>query len=758
MNPMSVAAAATPSPPPMNHLIPGASRRRSHVRRLAITLAALASVATLRSQTAPAAPAAESNAPVVLSPFEVTTGQDRGYRSSNSVSATRVNTAVRDLPISIDTFTEEFIKDLQPHDLLDIVQFAPGVSSASGDFAGGNNGNYNIRGFASGNPLRNGFKGPNVVDPVTISRVEVVRGPSSLLYGQLPPGGLVNYITKRPLDKQETTVTQRFGSYDFYRTELDTTGPIGGGSDLYYRFNGAYEHGQQYYSPSESSSKVFAPVVQWRTAKSTLTLDYQYFHRNETPPVFMAPFFVTPGFQYEEKVPGLPKDFNALGNQDYRTSDTRAFVADWQFKVSDWDFRADYSLARQEIAHFLTATLFIFDTQRSHPFLNRTASLQDIASTDQTGQFEALRDFKFNGGSWKLLLGYQVNRRNEYFNNRAIPSAIAPPAWDLLNPATWDRSVRFDLSQLSAINDPAMVTTDNEGFYVVNQVSLLNDRLLLLGGARRSTVKSTTLNQKTNTITGVSVNQSETSPQVGVTVKLTPAIAAFASYSESFVPTGGAKVVNGVTVGAFDPTVGKGFDVGFKADFLDGRLSSSLAYFQLENTGIVNNVVTGTDPITGLPVFTTFQSGVQASKGVELSGVYAPNDSWQILYSYSYLDAYVKTNRSNLAQQGFQLSNTAHQYFDVWTKYSFQQTELKGLYLAGGLNYMGKRLVDLSNQHLFWDPLYLVSLSTGYGFKWDRTPIVLDLSCKNALNKVYYPTNNSRGSPRSLILSLSAKF
>ncbi|MDB6092710.1 MAG: TonB-dependent receptor plug [Verrucomicrobia bacterium] len=755
MNPMSIAR-RPPLAPTMNLPYPGAFCRHPLVRRLALSLAVIVPVATLRSQTTASEP--DANSPVVLSPFEVTSAHDHGYRSSNSVSATRVNTPVRDLPITIDTFTEEFIHDLQPRDLLDIVQFAPGVSSASGDFAGGNNGNFNIRGFASGNPLRNGFKGPNVVDPITIARVEVVRGPSSLLYGQLPPGGLVNYITKRPLDKPSTTVTQRFGSYDYYRTELDTTGPIGGGSNLFYRFNGAYENGQQYYDPSESKTKVFAPVLQWRNATSSLTLDYQYFHRDEDPEVFMSPFFVTPGFQYLEKVPNLPKNFSALGNADHRTSDTRAFVADWQVKVADWDFRADYSLARQEIAHYLTATLFIFDSQRSHPFLNRTASLQNVASTDQTGQFEALHDFKFNGGSWKLLLGYQVNRRNEYFNMRAIPGALAPPAWDLLNPSTWDRNVRFDINQLSVINDPAVVITDNEGFYAVNQVNLFNDKLGLLGGARYSKVKSTTINQKTNTVTGVSISQKETSPQVGVTFKLTPEISAYGSYSESFVPTGGAKVVNGAIVGPFDPTVGKGFDLGFKADFMDGRLSSTLAYFQLENTGIVNNVVTGTDPITNLPVFTTFQSGVQASKGVEFSGVYAVNESWQVLYSYSYLDAYVKTNLANRAQEGFQLSNTAHQYFDLWTKYSFQHGGMKGAYLAGGINYMGKRLVDLSNQNLFWDPLYLVTLSAGYVFNVSKTPLSVDLTCKNAADKVYFPTNNSRGSPRTLILSVSAKF
>ncbi|MDB6128394.1 MAG: TonB-dependent receptor plug [Verrucomicrobia bacterium] len=696
--------------------------------------------------------------PIKLSPFEITASQDNGYRASNSVSATRINTPIRDLPLTIDAFTEQFIKDLQARDLLDIVQFAPGVSSNSGDFAGGNNANYNIRGFATGNPLRDGFKGPNVVDPVTIARVEVVRGPSSLLYGQLPPGGLVNYITKRPLEKPEVTVTQRVGSDSYYRTELDATGPIPQSSGLFYRFTGAYDHAQQYYNPSEGKSKVFSPVLQYRGPNSTLTLDYQYFNRNETPPVFMAPFFVTPGFQYLQKVPGLPKNFNPLGNQDYRRSDTRAFVADWQFNVAGWDMRADYSLARQSIAHFLTATLFIFNTQIAHPFLNRTASLQTIASDDQTGQFEAARTFKLGVGDLKVLAGYQVERRKENFQMLAIPAAIAPPAWDLLNPGTWDRTPHFDLSLLSVVSDPSRVVTDSDGVYAVGHLSLFDGRLGLLGGIRHSSVKSTTINEKTNTIAGLVIDQEQTSPQVGVLFKLTSEISAYASYSESFVPTGGAKVVNGVAVGAFDPTVGKGYDVGLKSDFMGGRISSTLALFKVENTGIVNNTVVGTDPITGLPVFTTFQSGVQASKGVEFSSVFSATDNWQLMLSYSYLDAYVKTNLSNPAQVGFQLSNTAHNYANVWTKYQFSDGALKGFYAAGGINYIGKRLVDISNQNLFWDPLTLVTASVGYVVKWDRHTVTFDLACKNLTGKVYYPTNNSRGSPRLVIASVGVKF
>jgi iron complex outermembrane receptor protein len=542
---------------------PATTRRHGHFCRALAVIVTLAGPTIGRSQTVSPSTAAGSET-VNLPKFEVTGSQDNGYRASNSVSATRINTPIRDLPLTVEAFTEDFIKDIQPRDLLDIVSFAPGVSSASGDFAGGNE-NFNIRGFSSGNPLRNGFKGPSVLDPATIARVEVVRGPSSLLYGTLPPGGLVNYITKRPLDHAETTITQRIGTENLYRTELDLTGPLGGTPGLAYRLIGSYDHNQQFFEATKGVTTSFAPTIQWRTANSTLTLDYQHLRRREDAPIFMKPFFVTPGFQYLEKVP-LPQDFNALGDDDFRGTDTTAFVADWQLQLAGWDVRANFAYARQTIEHYLTATLFVFDTQRANPTLSRTASFQTATSKDETGQIEATRTFKFKAAELKFLTGYQLNRRKEYFGMRAIPGSIAPPSWDLLNPATWNRGVHFDLSQLSVINDPAHIVTDNEGVYAVGNLSLLEGgRLGLLGGLRYSKIKSVTINDKTDTISGLPINQTQTSPQAGIIFKLTPAISAYASYSESFVPTGGAKTVDGVVSGGFDPTIGKGYDVGLKA-------------------------------------------------------------------------------------------------------------------------------------------------------------------------------------------------
>jgi outer membrane receptor protein involved in Fe transport len=160
-------------------------------------------------QTAPE-PAGET---VVLSPFTVSTEQDRGYVAANSVSATRINTPIKELPFAINAFTEQFITDIGASDLFDIVQYAPGVTGAGRDFTSGNT-RYNIRGFDTSSPQRNGFQGARYVDSVNIQRVEIVKGPAWLLYGTIEPGSVVNYITKRPHGKRAFSFNQQVGTDD----------------------------------------------------------------------------------------------------------------------------------------------------------------------------------------------------------------------------------------------------------------------------------------------------------------------------------------------------------------------------------------------------------------------------------------------------------------------------------------------------------------------------------------------------------------
>ncbi|MBI3368178.1 MAG: TonB-dependent receptor, partial [Burkholderiales bacterium] len=168
---------------------------------------------------------------VRVSPFDVATRLDRGYRASNSVSGSRLDTPIRELPFAIQALTEAFIEDQKPVNIHDVARYSPGVTYRSNDFTEGN-ANLAIRGFAvSATPgntqiLRDGFHGPSIFDFTNVARVEVVKGPASFLYGQVAPGGIVNVITKSPQSRFAGSGEVRIGSYGEHRVQADVTGPV----------------------------------------------------------------------------------------------------------------------------------------------------------------------------------------------------------------------------------------------------------------------------------------------------------------------------------------------------------------------------------------------------------------------------------------------------------------------------------------------------------------------------------------------------
>ena len=331
---------------------------------------------------------------VHLSPFQVSGRGDKGYLAANSVSASRIDTPIKDLPFAISAFTTQFIRDIGAEKLLDIVSYSPGVKSAVINVQIGD-ATFSIRGFAQA-PQRNGFYNSplanNFVDPQVVERVEVVKGPASLLYGQVSPGGTVNYITKSPKPKAFAQLSGEVGSYHFSRATLDVNQPLVG-QTLLFRLNGSLEHGSQYYMRADSDTRMIAPVLTWNISPSfAMHLDYQWFRRNEhaprqyLPPTELAtPASIVnalygagfpspaaalvnktgPGFAAgyaDASDPGffglyplLPHNFNFAAATDTRKTALQSFHAELDGKLGDhWTARLNFSHDRPHIV--LTAT------------------------------------------------------------------------------------------------------------------------------------------------------------------------------------------------------------------------------------------------------------------------------------------------------------------------------------------------------------------------------------------------------------------
>ncbi|HEY0945655.1 MAG TPA: TonB-dependent receptor [Opitutaceae bacterium] len=789
----------------------------------------------------PAQAPAPDDDTIVLSEFTVSTAQDQGYRAGNSVSATRIDTPIKDLPFAVNAFTEQFIADTGARDLQDIVKYAPGVTGAGREFVSGNT-RFNIRGFDTSTPQRNGFVGARYVDPVNIQRVEIVKGPASLLYGAIEPGGTVNYITKKPFNRRAVQFSQDIGTDEFSRTTLDVNAPIIDGT-LLARVNGLYEYGPNPADPSGDRRWVVAPSVTWLISRNhSLTVDYEGFTRDERTPFNTLPNIVVvshnisnaanaanptavrrltdpvattfdPGILYPFP---LPKNFNWTGDNDWRTSRIHNLNAEYVGKLTDqWTLRANAAYQRSEIRNKATGigdinsyapgtagadgtidpatipgattaekTAYLDNLAREfaarvladpsvvfespYIFQVRRKRLTTDLSQSRSYQAELVGKLEFPFGTLKPLIGafYQSND-GESLNRQSTtnpPAGVAndqtPPGqhlqpWDFKNLDGRTRNEQYDENVLP-LQAHATSESSNEAYYAMLNGSFLDDRLSTVAGVRRSTVEASSFNLRTGAA-GTEFKTSNTSVQFGLGYKILPSLLAFGSYSESFTPSNTLLSLNGVPIGPGKPITSDGTEFGLKTDFLNGRISSTVSYFEINQLDRISRFSIP-DPVSGTTLSSVIQGTKDKSTGFEIDATISPTDHWQVYVAFSQINARTVDAPAALSQSiGKKIENSSEHLFNLWTRYSFSDEPLKGLWIGGGVNYTGKKKLSIANPDLFYDPVTLWDAVIGYDWKVGKAAWSASLTWKNITDEVYLTGLIGHGLPERAWLSFSVK-
>lgn len=208
-----------------------------------------------QAQSQASASGSSSDETVLLSSFEVTETQDRGYASTNAVGGTRFNTAIVNIPQSVIVINQESIKDLGARSTLDVAQYVSGISST----AGPGRDVFNVRGYQidvttdglpDSSPTAQGITSPFDM----VERIEVIKGPAAVLYGSTSPGGNVNRVTKKPMFRNAGTLTSTVGEGGLYSGAFDVnrTGAVGS-NDVAVRVMGSFEHFDEYINLTDSN-------------------------------------------------------------------------------------------------------------------------------------------------------------------------------------------------------------------------------------------------------------------------------------------------------------------------------------------------------------------------------------------------------------------------------------------------------------------------------------------------------------------------
>jgi iron complex outermembrane recepter protein len=736
---------------------------------------------------------------VRVSAFDVATRLDSGYRASNSVSASRFDTPIRELPFAIQAFTESFIQDQKPVNIFDIARYSPGVTYRSNDFNEGN-ANLAIRGFTiSATPgnvqiLRDGFHGPSIFDFTNISRVEVVKGPASFLYGQVAPGGIVNVITKSPQSRFAATADARYGSYGQYRFDTDVTGPAS--NRIFYRVAASYDHDIEYWDPYDAHSWDVAPSLLWQpNERVSVSFKYEAFRKDENPQVMQKPGYgpqagVVPTPSDPNRsgvdVPGLADTWNSMSYADFRRSETSNPSAWIDLKAGDhWDVRAGYSHLDYKVDALFSGN---FGMSNNFTFLQgRRLRRQVYSNRDDSFQADAFGNYRFGRTSLRLLLGGQyVNRRFDRWaaqapNDPALgsdPIASPLPLWDLTDPSTWNRVVTIPLSALTESRLDEVSKYVDKSVYGGATMGFFDDRLLVLAGWRWTGAENQ-FSDKIRNLFQPSNTTSRVTPQYGVLYKLIPELSLYASYAESFVAGSQILLNPDETSSLAKPTEGRGVEMGVKAELFDGRLSGTLTYFDIQNRNIVNDLAT-TDSFGDIHIYNV-QSGEQRSRGVELNTIATLTDNWQLYLSYSYMDARItefsghdaeilaqdwsaldaagQANYRNVLRfHDAPLQMSAPHLANLWTRYNFKQSWLDGLFVGGGINFVYDQTLQSDTPESAYQTYTLVNAMVGYAWEMGGRRLSLALTGKNLTDAYYRPSQSTRSRPRELLFSFTARF
>lgn len=603
----------------------------------------------------------------------VVTGEQDGYLVPDTNVGTRTDTPLRNIPQSIQIVPQQVLEEQQVNTLNEAFKNVPGATQTAPNYIPGFAG-FTIRGFSVGdfgpNVTRNGLSvripaGTTAIFS-NIERVEVLRGPASVLFGEGDPGGTINIVNKQPLRDPFYSVEATIGSYDRYGGAIDLTGPLNDSKTALYRLNASYESADSFVNFSELETSAVAGALKFELGKNTdLKLDLEYSKINQSYPS------------------GLPAIGTVLPNPNGEIPRDRNFASE-DSEYSPEVFRVGYDLEHRLSENWSLRNAFYYSYLYQKIRGVRPASLEpDLRTLQREGEDrdskEYIFDFftnivgKFSTGAidHQLLFGVDLRRFNS--NYLTLRTFQGTPI-DIFNPV-------YNSQRLNIVDRPSDDETsiDSIGIYLQDQITLADNFKLLLGG-RFDAFEQTDEDPIEDTETSQSGDAF--SPRLGIVYQPLPPISLYASYTRSFSPTIG-RSVDGEP---FEPSRGTQYEIGVKADIND-RLSATLALYDLTRTN-----VTTADPDN--PDF-EIQTGEQNSQGVELfiSGEILPG--WNVIAGYAYTDAQITQDETFAI--GNRINNVAESSFNLWTSYEIQSGNLQGLGFGLGFFYVGDRQGDLDN-------------------------------------------------------------
>jgi iron complex outermembrane receptor protein len=717
-------------------------------RRLALLLVSTAVLAPAFAQSTPPASSSSGTAGEVvqLPVFEVSAERDRGYSSRDAVGATRINIPLIEIAQAIAVANEKQMRDVAPNSISEVAKYIGGVTETSSP----GRDIFVIRGvqisapFTDGLPESGSSQGSGL-DMNMFNRVEVLKGPTAVIYGSTAPGGVVNRVMKKPqFDRPRLTVDLEAGSYAHYRATVDANQPFGPGRNVAVRFVGSYwsKEGQQDFVYKHR--RFLAPMFGWRltpstTATLTVTDLYDRYHKGWGQ-AFTLPPYVGNNLTLSLGL-GLPRE--------------RAYAEPYSVQYEQgrrYSFLLDQKVSGNWVVRVSGVTSHYAYTE------SPTTILRDILI--QNGRYMMQRSWRYSANptdattlavdsAWKFSLGptrhsvialvqYQKTENEviQYLGRGPTGSTTnVLPLLDILAP------VYGGLPTTTYLGASTESSGTSLGYAVQEQAYLFKDTLILQAALRHNRNTSSGLNRLTN-ISDRPPAKTKWTPRFGVVYRALDGVAVYASRSETFTPVFTANP-DGRT---FTPPTSEQDEIGAKFDLWKGKVSATVSYYERSDR---NTLVLDPDPIRASAGYRIQTAGDEMT-GYEIDLYINPVAGLQLVLGGSKMDA------KNLS--GLLTRDVPKNQFSALAKYDFEHGPAKGLGFGLGYISRGRRPGDTGNT--FWLPSYEM-FDAFASYTWRK--YAFHLKVDNLTDKYYAHAATNRniinlGPPRAFILRVSREF
>lgn len=656
-----------------------------------------------------------------------------------------------DLPQSLQILGNSTLLQQQTIRLSDVLKNVNGVYIGSS--RGGAQESLWSRGYdmTANNVFKNGFRtnSGSMPEVATLEKVEVLKGNSALLFGNVTPGGIVNLVTKKPIFKNGGEIFYQMGSYSFNKPTLDLYGPIS--KKVAYRMITTYEKANSFRDIVSRERFYINPSLLLKSDQSEFILQGDYLKDNWTPDFGTGSIGTT--------ISDIPRN-TYLGatwsnGQTYQSS----FSSQFKHKFNE-NWKLNINNAFQNF-------------ERSWKGTERIQPIQNGDWNRPLGQYKINEQLITN--QINLSGTYKTEKiKHQLFTGLDFDNSIADVYTYVFNPLFYDSINIYNLNLYpqntlipEAINTKIVkTTTNNFGVYFQDLISI-QEKIKILVGIRWSWQEALAENNNliSNSITTDDKRISSAfSPKIGIVYQPTNNTSIFSSYSNSFSPNTGVTIYNET----LKPSIIDQYEIGIKKDYFKGLLSTNFTLYKIVNSNLAQTAELNSNgtPNTNSNIKTL--NGETTSQGLEIDISSSPIEGLTILAGYSYND--MRFTKSNGAFgsfiEGERLTRTPFNTANFSAFYNFNNGKLSGISLGIIGNYIGERLGGWNNTYgqTLPDRRILINGFTTFdlslGYKWKSFSILSKLS--NIANVLNYTVHENYSmnpiAPRQIMTTINYKF